>query len=80
MPPLTPREQQVLQQPVRGASNKEIAHALNLSPRTIEIFRYNLFRKRAARNAADLVRKALTELPPARTFPDALKHADEVIE
>ena len=32
MPPLTPREQQVLQQLVRGASNKEIARALNLFP------------------------------------------------
>jgi DNA-binding CsgD family transcriptional regulator len=64
MPPLTLREQQVLQLMVQGSStNKEIARALNLSPRTIEIYRYNLFRKLGVHNAADLVRKALTELP-----------------
>jgi DNA-binding NarL/FixJ family response regulator len=65
MPPLTSREQQVLQQLVHEATNKEIARALGLSPRTIEIYRYNLFHKLGARNAVDLVRKTLTELPPA---------------
>jgi two-component system response regulator FixJ len=60
MPPLTLREQQVLEQVVQGASSKEIAHALNLSPRTVEIYRSNLLHKLGARNAADLVRKTLS--------------------
>jgi DNA-binding CsgD family transcriptional regulator len=60
MPPLTLREQQVLKQVVQGASSKEIAHALNLSPRTIGIYRSNLLHKLGARNAADLVRKSLS--------------------
>ena len=64
MPPLTLREQQVLAQVVQGASSKEIAHPLNLSPRTIEIYRASLRRKLGARNTIDSVRKALTELPP----------------
>jgi two-component system response regulator FixJ len=65
MPPLTRREREVLALMMRGALTKEIAHALNLSPRTIEIYRYNLRAKLGARNTIDLVRKALTELPPA---------------
>jgi len=59
MPPLTPREQQVLEQLVHGATNKEIAHALNLSPRTVEIHRASLRRKLGARNTIDLVVKTL---------------------
>jgi DNA-binding CsgD family transcriptional regulator len=64
MPPLTQREEQVLQQVVQEASSKEIARTLNLSPRTVGIYRSNLLHKLGARNAADLTRKALTELPP----------------
>jgi DNA-binding NarL/FixJ family response regulator len=60
MPPLTLREQQVLAQVVQGASSKEIAHPLNLSPRTVEIYRSNLLHKLGVRNAADLVRKSLS--------------------
>jgi len=60
MPPLTPRERQVLQQLMSGATNKEIARALGLSPRTIEIYRGAFLRKLHARNAVDLVRKSLS--------------------
>jgi DNA-binding NarL/FixJ family response regulator len=59
MPPLTQREQQVLEQVVRGASSKEIARTLNLSPRTVEIHRYNIFHKLGVRNAVELTRKML---------------------
>lgn len=57
---LTPRERAVAAQIVRGASTKEIGHALGISARTAEFHRTNLMRKLRARNAADLVRKLLT--------------------
>jgi DNA-binding NarL/FixJ family response regulator len=60
MPSLTQREQQVLEQVAQGASSKEIARALNLSPRTIGVYRSNLLHKLGARNTADLVRKSLS--------------------
>jgi DNA-binding CsgD family transcriptional regulator len=41
-------------------SSKEIAHTLNLSPRTVGVYRSNLLHKLGARNAADLVRKSLS--------------------
>jgi len=52
---LTPRERITLAQIVRGASNKEAARALRISPRTIEFHRANIMRKLDARNVADLL-------------------------
>jgi DNA-binding CsgD family transcriptional regulator len=40
---------------VRGASNKEAARALGISPRTAEFHRINIMRKLNARNAVELV-------------------------
>jgi DNA-binding CsgD family transcriptional regulator len=56
---LTPRERVVLAQIVGGASNKEVAVALGVSPRTVEFHRANILQKLDARNTADLVRKVL---------------------
>ncbi len=56
---LTPRERLVLAGIIEGRTNKEIARALNISPRTVEFHRANLVRKYAARNTAELVRKVL---------------------
>lgn len=53
---LTPRERAVLAQIVRGASSKEAARGLNVSPRTIEFHRANIMPKLGAKNVADLVR------------------------
>jgi len=53
---LTARERVILAQIVRGASNKEAARWLNLSPRTVEFHRTNIMQKLGAKNAADLVR------------------------
>jgi DNA-binding CsgD family transcriptional regulator len=58
---LTPRERLTLAQIVRGASTKEAARALGVSPRTIEFHRANIMQKLGAKNIADLVRKALGE-------------------
>lgn len=52
---LTPRERSMLAEIVRGASNKEAARALGISPRTAEFHRTNIMRKLNARNAVELV-------------------------
>jgi DNA-binding CsgD family transcriptional regulator len=58
---LTPRERQVLQLITEGASNKEGGHRLQISTRTFEVHRAHIMGKLGARNAADLVRMALSE-------------------
>jgi DNA-binding CsgD family transcriptional regulator len=52
---LTPRERTTLGQIVRGASNKEAARELGISPRTAEFHRANIMRKLDVRNAVELV-------------------------
>lgn len=56
---LTPRERVALAQIVRGASSKEAARMLGVSPRTVEFHRANVMRKLGAKNTADLVRRVL---------------------
>jgi two-component system response regulator FixJ len=55
---LTGREREVMDQLVLGKSNKLIAHALGISPRTVEIHRARLQDKLKARDLSDLVRLA----------------------
>jgi DNA-binding CsgD family transcriptional regulator len=57
---LTPREQEVMGLITAGASNKEGGHRLGISTRTFEVHRAHLMGKLGARNAADLVRIALS--------------------
>jgi DNA-binding CsgD family transcriptional regulator len=54
---ITPREKVILAEIVRGATSKETASRLGISPRTVEFHRANIMSKVGARNAADLVRK-----------------------
>jgi DNA-binding CsgD family transcriptional regulator len=56
---LTPREQAVLAQIVTGASSKEAARRLGISPRTVEFHRANILQKLGAKNTADLLRIVL---------------------
>jgi len=56
---LTPRENDVLVQLVKGQPNKLVAHELGISPRTVEIHRANIMDKLQARNLSDIVRTAL---------------------
>lgn len=57
--PLTSREQTILLQLASGKSNKEVAIALEISPRTVETHRLNLKRKLGISSAAGLTRYAL---------------------
>jgi FixJ family two-component response regulator len=59
--PLTKREGEVLAQLVNGASSKEAAAQLGISPRTIEIHRTHIMAKLGAKNIADLVRIVMSE-------------------
>ena len=56
---LSPRERDVLAGVIAGKVNKVIAHELEISPRTVEIYRANLMSKTGARNFSELMRIAL---------------------
>ena len=56
---LTAREQEVLRRVVVGLSNREIAEALNLSRKTVEIHRANIMRKTRAGTLSQLIRMAM---------------------
>jgi two-component system response regulator FixJ len=58
---LTRREAEVLAEITAAASNKEAGGHLGISPRTIEVHRGRVMKKLGAKNAADLVRIALTK-------------------
>jgi two-component system response regulator FixJ len=53
---LSARERQVLEGLVAGKSNKVIAYDLDISPRTVEIYRAKLMTKTSARSLSELVR------------------------
>lgn len=56
---LSHRENQVLEGVVAGRQNKEIALALGISPRTVEVYRSNLMTKMRAGSLSELVRMSL---------------------
>jgi two-component system response regulator FixJ len=56
---LTAREHQVLDLIMQGASNKLIASSLDISPRTVEIYRANVMSKMRADSLSDLIRMTL---------------------
>jgi DNA-binding CsgD family transcriptional regulator len=56
---LTPREKVILAQIVKGASSKEAARTLNISPRTVEFHRANIMHKLDVKNTIELVRLVL---------------------
>jgi two-component system response regulator DesR len=57
-PALSPREQGVLELVATGATNREIAVQLHLSPHTVKEHTSALYRKLDARNRADAVQRA----------------------
>ena len=56
---LTPRERDVFEKLITGASNKEVGRQLGISPRTIEIHRARILKKLGVKSVADLVRMAM---------------------
>jgi FixJ family two-component response regulator len=61
---LTARERDVLEQAAKGLHAKEIAAALGISPRTVEVHKTRIMEKLGVRNVAELVRFALAAQPP----------------
>jgi DNA-binding NarL/FixJ family response regulator len=58
-PRTTERENQVLRMLAQGYSNKEIAAALAISVKTVEVHKANVMRKLSLRGRTDIVRYAL---------------------
>lgn len=59
---LSTREHEVFERIVQGLSNKEIAREFDLSPRTVETYRANVFSKLEADSLAQLIRQYATLL------------------
>jgi two-component system response regulator DesR len=57
-PPLTEREREVLEAIAAGATNREIAARLYLSPHTVKEHTSALYRKLGVRNRAEAVQRA----------------------
>lgn len=57
--PLTTREQTILLELAQGKSNKEVAHILGISVRTVETHRNNIRRKLGINSTAGLTRYAM---------------------
>ncbi len=58
-PSLTPRQREILRCVAQGLTNRETAHRLKISVRTVEVHRFNLMRRLGVRNVAQLLRQAL---------------------
>ena len=57
---LTDRERKVFALLITGASSKEVARDLGISPRTVDFHRGNIIEKLGARNTADAIRRVLS--------------------
>lgn len=57
---LTPREREVFELVVQGQQYREIAAALGISPRTVEVHRARLMEKLGVRSITELIRMSLT--------------------
>jgi len=79
---LTESEMRVLKLIISGKSNKEIAHILHRSIRTIEVHRGHLMHKLDVDNVVDLVKRAammgLVELPAKQKRDNANQDAEEL--
>ena len=62
---LSERERQVMQLTIEGKPNRDIAAQLEISPRTVEVFKARMMEKMQARSLPELVRMALAAEPQA---------------
>ncbi len=67
---LTPSETDVLKAIISGKANKVIASDLDVSIRTVEMRRHNVFKKTGTQSVAELVRFALKSLDEASEIHD----------
>jgi DNA-binding NarL/FixJ family response regulator len=58
-PQPTQRQREILQLLVEGRSAKEIAHMLNISPRTVEFHKYSLMKKLNLKSVSALIQYAI---------------------
>jgi len=72
---LTPHELQVALLVTQGMTNREVAAALFLSPKTIEYHLGQIYRKLDVRGRAQLARLMTMELPEGERDPDVLADA-----
>ena len=77
---LSPREGEVLYLLSSGCSNKEIARALSISPRTVEIHRGNMMTKLGAGRAADAVRLWIDARAGGASVPAIRRHEEREAE
>lgn len=56
---LTQRQVEILQLLVEGRSAKEVAHLLNISPRTVEFHKYNMMSKLKLKSVSALIQYAI---------------------
>jgi two-component system, LuxR family, response regulator FixJ len=64
---LTPRESEVMRLLVEGLQHREIAERLEISPRTVEVYKARMMEKLQCRSIAELVKLAMD--PPAAPKP-----------
>ena len=57
----TPREQEIITMAGNGLKSKEIAKQLNISPRTVDTHKKNIFKKLGINNTIELVQYAFKE-------------------
>jgi two-component system response regulator FixJ len=72
---LSPRERDVLKLVVEGKSTKEIARALNISPRTVDGHRSHIMEKMQAENLASLIGTMATFATPMQALQSRVNFA-----
>jgi FixJ family two-component response regulator len=73
---LTAREREVMELVVAGSHNREIAQALGISVRTVEVHKSRLMTKLGVDNVADMVRLSMAHQPT----PQVLNVAPTAVE